>query len=51
MDLPLGGLDLTNLLPPPLMADDGARPKHPPKGWVYDLYAVTNHYGNLSSGH
>lgn len=48
---PLQGLDLTNFVPPPLMSQDAAKLKQPPKGWVYDLYAVTNHYGNLSSGH
>ncbi|KAK4056815.1 ubiquitin-specific protease doa4 [Microbotryomycetes sp. JL221] len=44
---PLTGLDLTQYLPPPLLDSRGAAPK----GKVYDLFGVTNHYGNLSSGH
>ncbi|KAM0752242.1 hypothetical protein T439DRAFT_299975 [Meredithblackwellia eburnea MCA 4105] len=48
---PLSGLDLTNHMPPPLMEKRPAALTSPPKGYVYDLYGVTNHYGNLSSGH
>ncbi|GAA5997929.1 uncharacterized protein JCM10292_006915 [Rhodotorula paludigena] len=49
---PLAGLDLTAFLPPPL-TDKHGQPMSPgpPKGYVYDLFGVTNHYGNLSSGH
>uniref|UniRef100_A0A0K3C8C0 ubiquitinyl hydrolase 1 n=1 Tax=Rhodotorula toruloides TaxID=5286 RepID=A0A0K3C8C0_RHOTO len=49
---PLAGLDLTNFLPPPLV-DKTGQPIYPgpPNGYVYDLFGVTNHYGNLSSGH
>ncbi|KAK4051132.1 ubiquitin-specific protease doa4 [Microbotryomycetes sp. JL201] len=43
---PLTGLDLTHYLPPPLFDQ-----RTTPKGKVYDLFGVTNHYGNLSSGH
>ncbi|KAJ8457206.1 hypothetical protein ONZ45_g18404 [Pleurotus djamor] len=59
VEFPLKGLDLTNLMPPPLPAgaDKGQvsidpndpRTQLPP--YRYDLYGVTNHYGNLSSGH
>ncbi|BGP15879.1 hypothetical protein JCM10213_003692 [Rhodosporidiobolus nylandii] len=50
---PLAGLDLTPFLPPPLMsAKDGQQiGRIPPQGYTYDLFGVTNHYGNLSSGH
>ncbi|GAA6027384.1 hypothetical protein JCM8097_007815 [Rhodosporidiobolus ruineniae] len=50
---PLTGLDLTAFLPPPLMEKRTGQPVNaaPPKGYVYDLFGVTNHYGNLSSGH
>jgi ubiquitin carboxyl-terminal hydrolase 8 len=60
VDFPLKGLDLTNYMPPPLPpgvdragtqtypADD-PRMQIPP--YRYDLYAVTNHFGSLSSGH
>ena len=50
MQYPLAGLDLTNFLPPPMM-DQHSQATVPPKGYVYDLFGVTNHYGNLSSGH
>ncbi|KDQ26519.1 hypothetical protein PLEOSDRAFT_1043620, partial [Pleurotus ostreatus PC15] len=59
VEYPLKGLDLTNFMPPPLPsgADKGQvsidpsdpRTQLPP--YRYDLYGVTNHYGNLSSGH
>ncbi|SCV67611.1 BQ2448_5222 [Microbotryum intermedium] len=50
---PLSGLDLTSFIPPPLMdtRSNAASSKMPPEGYVYDLFGVTNHYGNLSSGH
>ncbi|KAF8621796.1 hypothetical protein AX15_007475 [Amanita polypyramis BW_CC] len=63
VDYPVKSLDLTNYMPPPLppgadktqlnggmpMSHDDPRTQLPP--YRYDLYAVTNHYGNLSSGH
>ncbi|KAG8958513.1 ubiquitin-specific protease doa4 [Tulasnella sp. 419] len=66
VDFPLKGLDLTEYMPPPLPpgADkslvlptngggssrlDDPRTQLPP--YKYDLYAVTNHYGTLTSGH
>lgn len=48
---PLAGLDLTSYIPPPLFDKRAPPMTSPPKGSVYDLYAVTNHYGNLRSGH
>lgn len=63
VDFPMKSLDLTNYMPPPLPpgADrsqlngglpiplEDPRSQLPP--YRYDLYGVTNHYGNLSSGH
>ncbi|KAJ2929686.1 hypothetical protein H1R20_g7424, partial [Candolleomyces eurysporus] len=63
VEFPMKGLDLTNYMPPPLppgadqselngglpMSTDDPRTQLPP--YRYDLYGVTNHYGNLSSGH
>jgi ubiquitin carboxyl-terminal hydrolase 8 len=60
IDFPLKGLDLTNYMPPPLppgvdrtgtqiYPPDDPRLQIPP--YRYDLYAVTNHFGSLSSGH
>ncbi|PFH50295.1 hypothetical protein AMATHDRAFT_4113 [Amanita thiersii Skay4041] len=63
VDYPTKSLDLTNYMPPPLppgvdkkqlnggapMSPDDPRTQLPP--YRYELYAVTNHYGNLSSGH
>ncbi|KAI9440817.1 cysteine proteinase [Lactarius indigo] len=60
IDFPLKGLDLTNYMPPPLPPGvdrtgmqmhlpDDPRSQIPP--YRYDLYAVTNHFGSLSSGH
>jgi len=60
IDFPLKGLDLTNYMPPPLppgvdrtgmhiYPPDDPRSQIPP--YRYDLYAVTNHFGSLSSGH
>ncbi|KAJ7066422.1 ubiquitin carboxyl-terminal hydrolase 4 [Mycena amicta] len=59
VDYPLKSLDLTNFMPPPLppgadkgrivMTPDDPRSQMPP--YRYNLYGVTNHTGNLSSGH
>jgi len=60
VDFPIKGLDLTNYMPPPLppgvdragtqtYPPDDPRSQIPP--YRYDLYAVTNHFGSLSSGH
>ncbi|KAF8202403.1 ubiquitin carboxyl-terminal hydrolase 4 [Pholiota molesta] len=63
VDFPMKSLDLTNYMPPPLppgadksqlngglpMSPEDPRTQLPP--YRYDLYGVTNHYGNLSSGH
>ena len=60
VDFPLKGLDLTNYMPPPLppgidrtgtqtYLPEDPRLQIPP--YRYDLYAVTNHFGSLSSGH
>ncbi|EIN03845.1 cysteine proteinase [Punctularia strigosozonata HHB-11173 SS5] len=62
VDFPTKGLDLTNYMPPPLppgvdngipgaqqLSLDDPRRQIPP--YKYDLYAVTNHFGSLSSGH
>ncbi|KAJ3806584.1 ubiquitin carboxyl-terminal hydrolase 4 [Lentinula aff. lateritia] len=66
VDFPVKGLDLTDLMPPPLPvgADqsllnggmvNGVMSRDDPRIQVgpykYELYGVTNHYGNLSSGH
>ncbi|KAG1735883.1 uncharacterized protein EDB91DRAFT_1143324 [Suillus paluster] len=60
VDFPLKGLDLTNYMPPALppgmhnssasgIGIDDPRVQTPP--YKYDLYGVTNHFGNLSNGH
>lgn len=58
VNFPMKGLDLTNYMPSPLppgqspaqhLSSDDPRLQKPP--YRYDLYAVTNHYGTLSSGH
>jgi len=63
VDFPMKTLDLTGYMPPLLpsgadkselngglpMSSDDPRTQLPP--YRYDLYGVTNHYGNLSSGH
>lgn len=61
VDYPMKTLDLTGFMPPPLppgadkgpdnvpMSPDDPRSQMPP--YKYDLYGVTNHIGNLSSGH
>ncbi|KAF8216733.1 hypothetical protein K438DRAFT_1953639 [Mycena galopus ATCC 62051] len=61
VDYPLKSLDLTNFMPPPLppgadksalnstMSRDDPRSQLPP--YKYNLYGVTNHSGNLTSGH
>ena len=60
VDFPLKGLDLTNYMPPPLPpgVDRAGTQTYPPEDprmqippYRYDLYAVTNHFGSLSSGH
>jgi ubiquitin carboxyl-terminal hydrolase 8 len=60
VDFPLKGLDLTNYMPPPLPpgVDRAGTQTYPPDDprmqippYRYDLYAVTNHFGSLSSGH
>lgn len=63
VDFPVKDLDLTNYMPPllPPNLDKGgeytraAYPKDDPRAQIppyrYDLYAVTNHFGSLSSGH
>jgi ubiquitin carboxyl-terminal hydrolase 8 len=58
---PLYGLDLSSYVPPPLspaalsnelkpVYEDVAT-RSSPESNVYDLYAVCNHFGSLSSGH
>ncbi|KAJ7809041.1 ubiquitin carboxyl-terminal hydrolase 4 [Mycena olivaceomarginata] len=60
VDFPLKSLDLTNFMPPPLppgadksqlnsISPDDPRCQLPP--YKYNLYGVTNHSGNLTSGH
>ncbi|KAL0060484.1 ubiquitin-specific protease doa4 [Marasmius tenuissimus] len=59
VDFPVKSLDLTTYMPPPLpvgvdrgqmqYSPDDPRTQLPP--YKYDLYGVTNHVGNLSSGH
>jgi hypothetical protein len=63
VDFPMKALDLTNFMPLPLppgvdkgpmnalhaISPDDPRSQLPP--YRYDLYAVTNHFGSLSSGH
>ncbi|KAJ7255432.1 hypothetical protein B0H12DRAFT_532300 [Mycena haematopus] len=60
VDYPLKSLDLTNFMPPPLppgadksqlnsVSRDDPRSQQPP--YKYNLYGVTNHSGNLTSGH
>lgn len=63
VEYPMKSLDLTNYMPAPLppgadkselngglpMSLEDPRSQLPP--YRYDLYAVTNHYGNLTSGH
>jgi len=63
VEYPMKSLDLTNYMPAPLppgadkselngglpMSLDDPRTQLPP--YRYDLYGVTNHFGNLTSGH
>ena len=55
VDFPMKDLDLTNYMPfmdaslEAKLPPDDARAQIPP--FKYDLYAVTNHFGSLSSGH
>ncbi|KAG9000772.1 ubiquitin-specific protease doa4 [Tulasnella sp. JGI-2019a] len=64
IDFPLKGLDLTNYLPALLPSniskvegygqeeiDPATDPRAQVPPYKYDLYGVTNHFGNLSSGH
>lgn len=60
VDFPLKNLDLTNYMLPPLPpgVDRTGTQTYPPEDprlqippYRYDLYAVTNHFGSLSSGH
>ena len=52
---PLSSLDLTNYMPPPL--PPGAMMKDVPvtvsqqPPYIYDLFAVTHHFGTLNAGH
>lgn len=52
---PTTGLDLSNYMPPPLPPGTSAQgipaseSQRPP--YLYDLYAVTHHFGSLTSGH
>lgn len=47
IDFPIKSLDMT----PYLTATDPAGSKEPPRRVLYDLYAVSNHYGSLNGGH
>ena len=55
VDFPMKDLDLTSYMPyvdanlEAKLPPDDARAQIPP--FKYDLYAVTNHFGSLSSGH
>ena len=55
VDFPMKDLDLTSYMPfvdanlEARLPPDDARAQIPP--FKYDLYAVTNHFGSLSSGH
>jgi len=55
VDFPMKDLDLTSYMPyvdanlETKLPPDDARAQIPP--FKYDLYAVTNHFGSLSSGH
>jgi len=57
IDYPVRGLDLTCYVPSLLpdtalecdLPRDDSRRQEPP--FIYDLYAVTNHFGTLSTGH
>lgn len=55
VDFPMKGLDLTSYMPytdanlETKLPPNDARAQIPP--FKYDLYAVTNHFGSLSSGH
>lgn len=55
VDYPLRDLDLTKYMPAladiptPDVPPDDPRRQQPP--YKYDLYAVTNHFGTLSTGH
>ena len=56
VDIPLRHLDLTRYMPPPLAGDEMPRTLPPPTAettppFLYDLYAVCNHYGTINGGH
>lgn len=62
VDFPMKDLDLTNYMPPllppnvdqqsiPQITDGPEDPRSQVPPYRYDLYAVTNHFGSLSSGH
>ena len=63
VDFPIKDLDLTNYMPPLLHPNDDKTGMYSQKAYShedprlqvpaykYELYAVTNHYGSLSSGH
>lgn len=63
VEFPIKDLDLTNYMPPPLPPSDHGHslakslnslredPSTQVPPYKYDLFGVTNHYGNLSSGH
>lgn len=46
VDFPLEGLDFSQFLPE--LPADPAAPATPP---IYDLYAISNHYGSMGGGH
>lgn len=47
VEYPVNGLDLSNFIIN--QTDDSLNPKQ--QNMVYDLYAVSNHYGSLNGGH
>lgn len=55
INFPLADLDLTSYVPPPLAPQQ--MPKDLPQDlqatppFFYDLYSISNHYGNLEGGH
>lgn len=58
VSFPVRGLDMSRHLPQPLSPHIKAKYEHAvghtldePTSQIYDLHAVSNHFGNLSSGH
>jgi ubiquitin carboxyl-terminal hydrolase 8 len=51
VDCPLTKLDLTKYVPPTSAKSSITDPNGKPLGHVYNLYAVSNHYGTLNGGH